>query len=140
MRDEEEIRRKKKRRGSKRKRQKRKIIFTILAFILLLILIAFAFVSSKLGKMDKISMKDVKVNEGLDVSGMKGYTTLALFGVDNRTNGNFETGNSDTMIIVSINNDTGEIKMCSLYRDTYLDIGDSEGTESKFRKANAAYI
>ncbi len=140
MRDEEEIRRKKKRRGSKRKRQKRKIIFTILAFILLLILIAFAFVSSKLGKMDKISMKDVKVNEGLDVSGMKGYTTLALFGVDNRTNGNFETGNSDTMIIVSINNDTGEIKMCSLYRDTYLDIGDSEGTESKFRKANAAYM
>lgn len=140
MREQEELRRTKRKKVSKRKRQKRKIVFTIVAFILLLVLLAFAFLSSKLGKLDKISMKDVKVNDGLDVSGMKGYTTLALFGVDNRSNGNFETGNSDTMIIVSINNKTGEIKMCSLYRDTYLDISDSDETESKFRKANAAYM
>lgn len=140
MREQEEFKHSKRKKVSKRKRQKRKIVFTIVAFILLLVLLAFAFVSSKLGKLDKISMKDVKVNEGLDVSGMKGYTTLALFGVDNRSNGNFETGNSDTMIIVSINNKTGEIKMCSLYRDTYLDISGSDETERKFRKANAAYM
>lgn len=65
---------------------------------------------------------------------------MALFGVDNQKQRNFETGNSDTMIIVSINNKTGEIKMCSLYRDTYLDISGSDETERKFRKANAAYM
>ena len=42
------------------------------------------------------------------------------------------------MIIVSINNDTGSIRMASVYRDTYLKlIGDSKG--EVFRKANAAY-
>lgn len=131
---QERERKRRKKRISKKKRQRRKIIFTILAFILMLILIGIAFVSSKIGKLDKIKMDNLEVNEGLDTSGMKGYTTLALFGIDNRTNGNFQSGNSDTMIIVSINNKSGEIKMASLYRDTYLDIG-----EGKFRKANAAY-
>jgi LCP family protein required for cell wall assembly len=65
---------------------------------------------------------------------MKGYKTIALFGVDNRSNGNFKSGNSDTMILASINNKTGEIKMCSVYRDSYLDTG-----ENAFAKANAAY-
>lgn len=132
--------REQKKKISKRKRQKRKIIFTIVAFFLLIILLALAFVSAKVGKMDKISLKNVEVNEGLDVSGMKGYTTIALFGIDNRSNGDFSTGNSDTMIIVSVNNKTGEIKMCSLYRDTYLDISGKDDGERKFRKANAAYM
>lgn len=139
MKEQEDIRPPKKK-LSKRKRQKRKIIFTIVAFIVLLILLAVAYVSTKLGKMDSIPIENVEVNEGLDDSAMEGYTTLALFGIDNRSNGNFATGNSDTMIIVSINNDTGEIRMCSLYRDTYLDISASGETESKFRKANAAYM
>ncbi len=38
------------------------------------------------------------------------------------------------IMIASINNDTNEVKLVSVYRDTYLDTGD--GT---FRKANAAY-
>ena len=137
---EQEIRHSGKKKISKRKRQKRKIILTIVAFFVLLILLALAYISSKLGKMDVIPMDNVEVNEGLDDSAMKGYTTLALFGIDNRSNGDFTTGNSDTMIIVSINNKSGEIKMCSLYRDTYLDISGSGESESKFRKANAAYM
>ena len=38
------------------------------------------------------------------------------------------------MIIASINDATGDVKLVSLYRDTYLDIGDG-----KYQKANAAY-
>ncbi len=127
--------RKRKKRLTKKQRQKRKIIFTIIALILMLLLLAVAFVASKLGKLDKQELTDVGINDDLDDDSLKGYTTLALFGVDNRSNGNFKSGNSDTMIIASINNKTGEIKMCSLYRDTYLDVvGDNT-----FRKANAAY-
>lgn len=119
---------------TKKQRQKRKIIFAIAAVVVMLLLLVVAFVMAKLGKIDKQNLDNVEVNEGLDTSAQSGYTTLALFGVDNRSNGDFKTGNSDTMIIASINNKTGEIKMCSLYRDTYLDIGDDT-----FRKANAAY-
>ncbi len=137
---QDEYRGRKKKKLSKRKRQKRKIIFTIVAFILLILLLAVAYVASKVGKMDKIPLDDVEINEGLDDSAMDGYTTLALFGIDNRSNGDFTTGNSDTMIIVSLNDSTGEIKMCSLYRDTYLDISSSKDSERKFRKANAAYM
>ncbi len=42
--------------------------------------------------------------------------------------------NSDTIIIASINNDTKEVKLASVYRDTLLDIGNDTYT-----KANAAY-
>ncbi|MFP3153098.1 LCP family protein [Lachnospiraceae bacterium ZAX-1] len=123
---------------SKKKRQRRKLIFTIVAMILLLVLLIVVFAFSKLNKLHsiKIEMDDLKTNE-LDLNtqkGMKGYRTIAMFGLDNRSNGNFERGNSDTIIIASINKDTGEIKMASVYRDTYLDIGDDT-----FRKANAAY-
>ena len=65
---------------------------------------------------------------------LEGYESIALFGLDNRSTGNFERGNSDTIIVVSINRKTGEIRMASVYRDTYLDI-----SEDQYRKANAAY-
>ena len=123
-----------KKRLTKKQRQKRKVIFTIVAILLMLVLLVLAFVAAKFGKLDRRKMDDVKVNDGLDTSSLDGYTSIALFGVDNRSNGDFDTGNSDTIIVASINNKTGEIKMCSVYRDTYLDTD-----ENAFEKANAAY-
>ena len=66
---------------------------------------------------------------------MAGYRNIALFGVDS-TEGTLDAGNnrSDVMVIASVNNKTGDIKLVSLYRDTYLDIGDGN-----YQKANAAY-
>ncbi len=127
-----------KRKTSRRKRQKRKIILLVTAVLLVLIMIPVAFSWSKYDKMGKIVIKDkdVKINqlEPDTKKALEGYESLALFGLDNRSTGNFESGNSDTIIVVSINKETGEIKMASVYRDTYLDID-----EDKFRKANAAY-
>ena len=62
------------------------------------------------------------------------YTNIALFGIDNRSSSNYDTGNSDTIMILSINNETKEAKIVSVYRDTYLLVSDD-----KYRKANAAY-
>ncbi|MDO4619745.1 MAG: hypothetical protein Q4B09_03885 [Lachnospiraceae bacterium] len=56
-------------------------------------------------------------------SSLKGYTNIALVGIDTRDNSGIDYANSDTMIIASINNDTGQIRMVSIYRDTLLNIG-----------------
>ena len=123
-------------RNAKKKKTKR-TIFVVEIVVLLLILIIFFF-WSKFGKVnwDNINMSELE-NTNLDeetkeVLGQ--YTTLALFGVDNRSNGNLESGNSDTIILVSINNDTKEVKMVSVQRDTYLQV-----EEDKYRKCNYAY-
>lgn len=66
---------------------------------------------------------------------MTGYKTYALFGIDRRDkNPMFDTENSDTIMIASVNNDTKEVKIVSIYRDTLLNIGDGV-----YAKANAAY-
>lgn len=137
-RNQAEYGRKKKKKTNRKKRQQRKIILAILAVILALIGLAAAYAWSKFGKMGRIDIKDkdVKINDmSVDTQKtLEGYDNIALFGLDNRSTGNFERGNSDTIIVVSINKKSGEIRMASVYRDTYLDIGDNT-----FRKANAAY-
>ena len=128
----------KRKRASKRKRQRRKVILVLAVILLALGCLAFAFVWNKYDKMGKtlIKEKDVKINELTPETkeALEGYESIALFGLDNRSTGEFESGNSDAIIVVSISKETGEIKMASVYRDTYLDIG-----ADKFRKANAAY-
>ncbi len=106
----------------------------------MLILAAVLFVTVKLSKIQKdtsFNKEDIEVNEGLSSESqeiMAGYTTIALFGLDNRSNGNLSKGNSDVIMIASINNDTHAVKLVSVYRDSYLDIGG--GT---FKKCNSAY-
>lgn len=128
----------KKGKGSRKKRQMRKLIVAIVVVLLALIMIPIAFLWSKYDKMPKVVIndKDVKINDLAPETekAMEGYKNIALFGLDNRSMGSLERGNSDTIIVVSINEGSGEIKMASVYRDTYLDID-----EDKFRKANAAY-
>ncbi|WP_460642392.1 LCP family protein [Lacrimispora brassicae] len=66
----------------------------------------------------------------------KGFWTIAIFGVDSR-DGNLEKGSlSDVEMICNIDKATGEIKLVSVYRDTYLKIN-SKGT---YHKINEAYF
>ncbi len=65
---------------------------------------------------------------------LKGYHNIALFGVDAR-NGELGKGTrSDTIIIASINQDTQEIRLVSVFRDTFLNLGNDS-----YNKCNAAY-
>ena len=123
-----------------KKRRRRRIIFGLEIFILL-ILIAGIFVYAKLGKMNFTDLDFSKIGINSSVSDntvMKGYTTIGLIGLDNRSN-KLKSGNSDTMIIASINNDTKKVKLVSIYRDTYLRIGEDSDGNGKYNKANAAY-
>lgn len=125
---------------SPRKRRKRKLVLFIIEIVILLILGAGFYIQQKLDKIQTTDLDQSKIEKN-DVSketeaAFKGYTTIALFGLDNRTQGVYKQGNSDVIMIMSINNDTQEVKMVSVYRDTYLNIS---STGQLFRKANAAY-
>lgn len=60
----------------------------------------------------------ISVNSGVESN--KDYTNIALFGGDSREVDVSGASHGDSMIIVSINNKTGDIKMVSVYRDTVL--------------------
>lgn len=72
--------------------------------------------------------------EGDVVDTDKGYRNIALFGVDSRDGDLGKGTRSDTIIIASINQDTQEIKLVSVFRDTYLNLGNDT-----YNKCNAAY-
>ena len=124
----------------RKKRRQKKIILVVVEILVLLLLAVVLFAVVKLSKIQKdtsFNESDLEFNEGISSESqqiMKGYTTLALFGLDNRSNGNLSKGNSDVIMIASINNDTHEVKLASVYRDSYLDIGNST-----YRKCNSAY-
>ncbi len=127
---------------SKRQRRKRKLILFIVEIIILIIVAGALYVYSKLNLLNKKELDQSKVGKN-QVSEeteqtFEGNTTIALFGLDNREQGVYDTGNSDVIMIMNINNDTKEVSLVSVYRDTYLNIA-GEGEEEKFRKANVAY-
>lgn len=66
------------------------------------------------------------------------YTNFVMFGVDSRE-GEVNTSNSDSILIVSIHNTTSEVKMVSVYRDTMLGICDNTGNINQYFKVNSAY-
>lgn len=128
---------------SRAKKKKRRLILVLAAEVVLLAVLAVGLWG--LGKLDKIQKEEitnVQMNEGIAEEAqetMKGYTTIALFGIDTRTMGDGKSdlgpGNrSDTIIIANINNETGEVKLVSVYRDTYLNLAND-----KYNKCNGAY-
>ena len=92
-------RNRKRKKMTRRQRRKRKLILFIIEVLVILILLAALFVIIKLNKLnntgdldeDKLNINiDAKTQELLD-----GYTNIALFGIDNRSTGKYESGNSD---------------------------------------------
>ncbi len=124
----------------KKNKQRNKIILIVVELIVLVVLAVALYGISKLNKIqrdDTFVPDEVEVNEDIQsetLEAMDNFETIAVFGLDNRSNGKLSSGNSDVIIVVTIDNETKEVKMCSVYRDTYLDIGGG-----KFRKANSAF-
>ena len=122
----------------KAKKRKRIVLFAveIVALVVLLAALVSVLMITKTDKV-KINPEDIAVNPEVEENTeMKGYRNIALFGVDSRT-GKLGKGNrSDTIMIMiaSINQDTGDVKLVSVYRDTYLNLG-----TDAYNKANAAY-
>ena len=135
-------------RGGGFQMDRRKKIFLIVGGVILALILfiaaAYVYVNHKLfGNMASVDFDEKKV-ENLDLSEeqlaqMKGHWMIACFGVDSREKGgemNVGKGaNADVNMICSVDLESGEIKLVSVFRDTYLNISD----KNTYNKINAAY-
>ena len=64
-------------------------------------------------------------NYDLSLTDVDGYINILLLGVDSRDMKNIKGTRSDAIMIVSINKETNDVKIISVYRDTYLKMGDT---------------
>lgn len=111
---------------NKKRKGKRKGL-KILGIILLILIIiiagicvgGYSYIVSKLNKMQqvKINVDELDINEELS-----GYRNIALFGVDSRDSNLGKGNRSDCIIIASINEKTKDVRLLSVYRDTYVQI------------------
>ncbi len=79
---------------------------------------------------------DIETNEGLVLQDK--YTNIVLFGSDSRDVDISQAGHSDSIIIVSIDKDSGVVKLASIYRDTYVKVFKKDGSTS-YGRINGAY-
>ncbi|MCD8081938.1 MAG: LCP family protein [Clostridiales bacterium] len=128
---------------ARRKKKRRRMIVMILAEILTLACIfGYGFwlrLTSQIQKPDEEVIAQITTNEDINVASqerMTGYWTIAVFGVDARDSAIQKSTNSDVIIICSINLETGEIRLVSVYRDSYLNIDES----GSYNKINQAYF
>ena len=135
---------------ARRRKKKRGIAAFVIKILLLILLTTGVFAYAKIREsfeyfsnsdgsddddFEAAQVGEVEINEGvIQANNLSGYRNIALIGLDTRS-GSLSYANSDTMMIASINNDTQEVKLLSIYRDTYLDCGGNSG----YNKANDAY-
>lgn len=125
------------------KKKRKIIIFAVEIFIIIIMMMVLWLVMNKTSEGPNVTVLDPmeleiheEVRQAQEEGGaMHGYLNIALFGVDAETDSQlFKGSRSDSIMIASINRDTGEIRLVSVYRDSFLNIGTDE-----YRKCNAAY-
>ena len=120
-------------------RRRRRTMLFVAEIIVLAVMLGFLYTVLKTEKVDKIKIDEESIvmdmNENVETNeNMKGYRNIALFGVDSREGALGKGTRSDTIIIASINQDSGDVKLLSVFRDTYLNLGNDS-----YNKCNAAY-
>lgn len=122
---------------AKRKRRRKHPVRRFILLLLLLVVVLFAgaaaYLISSLSSIENHELTDITLG-GEDDTNMQQYTNIAIFGVDSRANDLKENTRSDSIMIASINNKTHDVKLVSVYRDTYVQIEGHGCT-----KANHAY-
>jgi len=124
--------------------QKKKIIIGVLVGILALVAVilgaAYAYLDHHMdiankSDFDKSDVTNLELSQETRDKMEEGFWTIAIFGVDSRDNSTGKGNQSDVIMIANIDRKTGEIKLVSVYRDTYLNIND----RNVYNKINAAY-
>ena len=127
--------------SAKKKSKKKctKILLFILEIFILLIMVVVLYGVLKVEKVGKVDLpkEEIVINPEVEEqveTTMRGYRNIALFGVDSTTGALTKNTRSDTIMIASINLDTGECRLVSVYRDTYLNL-----SNDSYNKCNGAY-
>lgn len=121
-----------------KKKRKRILLFMgeIILLAVMLIVLWGVTRTEKVGHLE-IPEEEIVVNESVSeeqLEVMQGYRNVALFGVDSTTGALTKNTRSDSIMIASINLDTKEIRLLSVYRDTFMNLGND-----KYNKCNGAY-
>ncbi len=146
--------RKRANKADRARRKRNKVIILVVEAVVVVVLIVALYLVTKLDPIHKdvidadeivintipeeeaeefmVDVEDVKMNG--ELHGMEGYRNIALFGVDARNENLGKGVRSDTIIVASINEQTKQVKLCSVYRDTYLNLGTDQ-----YSKATEAY-
>ena len=123
-----------------KRRRKLIIVFIILEILFLLGTGLYRYAQNKMSLIQPSQFKPAQVtNPNIPqgkVEEMEGYWTIALFGVDSRNNSVGKGNNADVIIICNIDQGSGEIKLVSVFRDTYLSVSDN----GLYNKINQAYF
>lgn len=129
----------------RKKKNKAKKIILIVILVLFAVLAAagfgiYKYFDNKVENMDQVDFKvpevqNVNLSEEKREQMEKGFMTVAVFGVDSRDNSLGKGNQSDVIMIANLNRETGEIKLVSVFRDTYLNVSD----KNTYNKINAAY-
>lgn len=126
----------------RKKKKRRRIITMIVAeCFALMFIFGYGYIARRLNRIQRptdFKIEEIKSNDlnQETVETMKGYWTIAIFGVDARNNAITKGTNADVNIICNINRDTGEIKLVSVFRDTYMNISE----KGAYNKINQAYF
>lgn len=104
---------------------------TLLTILIVICGVGIGVYMNKMGKIDFVDIENIEISSGISDK-LSDYRNIVLFGVDNTSGG--YTGRSDNIIIFSLNEKTNEVKMTSIYRDTYVKV-DGHG----YTKINHAY-
>lgn len=134
----------------------RKLIIFTVEVVLLVLMICVLWVVTKVTdeeegvKHVEISTDDIIINDGVKDQGnadsagdtnqeaeaakKEKYRTIALFGLDSTVGELTKDTRSDTIMIASLNDETKEVRIMSVYRDTYLNL-----SNDTYNKCNSAY-
>ncbi len=131
----------------RKSKQRNKIVLFVLEILIILVLIFVFWMVTRMTNNTEGPKYTVLEPEQLEIpeevqenETMKGYMNIALFGVDAQTDAELLKGSrSDSTMIASINMDTGDIKLVSVYRDSYLNLEGKGDKANYYWKCNSAY-
>ena len=109
----------------------KKVTFFVLILLLISIIAVGAFALFKLSMINKTTLK----KEDLSCVDVDGYVNILLLGVDSRDMENYSGSGADAIMILSLKEETGEVKLTSVYRDTYMKFSETD-TYGKITDAN----
>ena len=114
----------------KKKKRALKIFLIIIDVLLLLVVAAGAYFVLRWDEVEDVTFQaavergEVAPNEDIaeqTLERMKGYRTIAVFGVDARDMTTLDKGTQgDVNMIITLNNEAGDVRMISVYRDSFI--------------------
>lgn len=103
----------------------KKVALIILAVIIALLLggglYAYSYIQNTMNKMEKVDISNNAEDLGVTENKNADIVNIALYGIDAPEG---ETGRSDSIMILTLDNVHNRIKLTSVMRDSYVDIAD----------------